>query len=369
MYRSSRVHSLDNEPVRGKLSTTIRHARELSSLTALRGLAALAVLIFHCGVGFGGIGGPLGIAIGHGYLAVDLFFMISGFVLTHVYGQTFGADFGWADIRPFLWARFARIYPVHVVTLILLLPFYGNQGFSGAALAENLLFIQIFLAPTLTWNGGAWSISAEWYAYLLFPFIVTPLLDRSGRMSAIRMLGLCLASPAILIIIAGTGNIAVGPIVLARALPEFVVGMLLYHCFVSNWLVCLWRSDAICFSCLFVIVCVAAIPNTEIPTIALLAALLLCCAHNRRKVAALLHTGPVLFLGKISYSLYMFQAPAYFSTLEMRSQGIVTNPAALGALMAVLSFAMAVPISVYIEYPTRALLKGMLRSGTARTTL
>ena len=236
-------------------------------------------------------------------------------------------------------------------------PVYGNQGFSGAALAENLLFIQIFLAPTLTWNDGAWSISAEWYAYLLFPLIVIPLPDRTGRMTAVRMIGLCLASPAVLIINAGTGNIAVGPIVLARALPEFLAGMLLYHCFVSNWLVGLWRSDATCLSFLAMIVCVAEIPNTEIPIIALLAALLLCCAHNRGNVAPLLHAGPILLLGKISYSLYMFQAPAFFCRHEIRSQGIVTNPAALGALMAVLSFAMAVPVSVYIEYPARALLK------------
>jgi peptidoglycan/LPS O-acetylase OafA/YrhL len=144
--------------------------------------------------------------------------------------------------------------------------------------------------------------------------------------------------------------------------------MLLYHCFVSNWLVGLWRSDATCLSFLAMIVCVAAVPNTEIPIIALLAALMLCCAHNRGNVAPL-HAGPILFLGKISYSLYMLQAPAFFATLEIRSQGIVTNPAALGALMAVLSFAMAVPVSVYIEYPARALLKRMLRTGTARNTL
>ena len=104
--------------------------------------------------------------------------MISGLVLPHVYGRTFGADFGWADVRPFLWSRFARISPVHVVTLILLLPFYGNQGFFGAPLAENLLFIQIFLAPTLTWDGGAWPIIAEWYAYLFSPFRTLTLLGQ-----------------------------------------------------------------------------------------------------------------------------------------------------------------------------------------------
>ena len=83
---------------------------------------------------FGVFDGVLGMEISRGYLAVDLFFMLSGFVLSHVYGLTFGAEFTWNDRRLFLWSRLARIYPVHVVTLIMLLPLYGKPGFSGTSL-------------------------------------------------------------------------------------------------------------------------------------------------------------------------------------------------------------------------------------------
>ena len=100
-----------------------------------------------------------------------------------------------------------------------------------------------------------------------------------------------------------------------------------------------------------------------------LAALLLSCAHNQGWAARLLDLAPLQYLGEISYSLYMLQAPAFFAALEMRSQGIVTDPAALGALLAVLSFAMAIPVSRFIEYPARALIKGMLRTRTAPTSL
>ncbi len=231
----------------------------------------------------------------------------------------------------------------------MLVPFYGMPGFSSTALVENLLFVQILFASRLTWNGGAWSISAEWYAYLLFPLIVVLFLKRTRPMSAAAILGLCLAPGAVFIIAYGDGNIAVGPFVLARAIPEFVAGMLLYRCFLSASLVRVWRSDIVWLSCLACIIALAARPRTEISIIALLAVLLLCSAHNRGNVAAFLQVGPILFLGRISYSLYMLQAPAYYVTLVIRSQGVVTNTAALRGLMAGLSFAMAVPISKYIE--------------------
>lgn len=316
---------------------------------------------------FGVFDGVIRMEISRGYLAVDLFFMLSGFVLSHVYGRTFGAEFTWNDRRLFLWSRLARIYPVHVVTLIMLLPLYGKPGFSGTSLIENLFFIQIFLAPTLTWNGGAWSIGAEWYAYLLFPLIVMPLLKRARPVFAAAILGLSFAPAAAFTIAHGNGNIAVGPSVFARALPEFTAGMLLYRCFAAGSLARVWRSDTVCLCCFGAIVVLAALPRTEILIIVLLGVLLLCSAHNGGNVAAFLQVGPVLFLGQVSYSLYMLQAPVYFATMAIRSHGIVTDPVALATLMAALSFAVAVPISKYVEYPARDLIRGMLNtSGLSR---
>lgn len=332
--------------------------RELYPLTGLRGLAALAVLAYHCW------GSPnsngLRLEISHGYLAVDLFFMLSGFVLAYVYRFTFRHDRSWTRIRKFLWARFSRIYPVHLATLLLLLPLYGSQGFSGGSLINNLFFSQIFFETSLTWNASAWSISAEWYAYLLFPFIAIPLIERLLPLSSVAIVGFCLVPEATLVLSLGHGDIARTPIVLVRALPEFMTGMLIYRCFASNWLIRVWKSDSAFLLCFALIIAIAAFNRTDLPIVALLAVLLLCCAHNRKHVAAVLGGVPILFFGRISYSLYMVQAPAFFAATELRSRGIVTNATVFGWTMAALSFAMAVPMSRFIEYPARDFLRNLL---------
>ena len=110
-------------------------------------------------------------------LGVDVFFILSGFILTHVYLQGDEAP----DYRRFLAARFARIYPAHLfillamLGLVLIAPLFGvglEPGrFNPADFAGTLLLVQAwFPRETLAlWNGPAWSLSAEWFAYLAFP--------------------------------------------------------------------------------------------------------------------------------------------------------------------------------------------------------
>jgi peptidoglycan/LPS O-acetylase OafA/YrhL len=216
----------------------------------------------------------------------------------------------------------------------------------------------------MTWNDFlAWSISAEWYAYLLFPLLVAPLLTRLPTIIAVGVVGFSLAPELAILILSGGGNKAVGPIVFVRAVPEFMVGILLYRCFINGWLAGIWRSNGTFVLLLSTISILSMFHFTEIPIIALLAALLLCCAHNRGKASMFLQAAPVLFLGRISYSLYMLQGAAVFAVVKIYSYGVVTDPAALGLLMAVLSFALAVPVSRFVEYPARALLRSYWRGG------
>lgn len=101
---------------------------EIPALTSLRGLAALTVLIFHVIPDF------------RGYLAVDLFFLLSGFVLTHVYRQIVLTR---QSYFKFLKARLARIYPVHLVILIVLLPMLDTRpDLSSGGLLSSLLLMQ-----------------------------------------------------------------------------------------------------------------------------------------------------------------------------------------------------------------------------------
>src|SRR5258706_1708056 len=96
---------------------------EIRSHTALRGIAALLVVIFH----FDASLHPAieieryTLAFSSGHLWVDFFFILSGYILCHVYSEQPGT--GRYQAFKFLWARFARIFPLHLATLFFLVVF------------------------------------------------------------------------------------------------------------------------------------------------------------------------------------------------------------------------------------------------------
>ncbi|QES89191.1 acyltransferase family protein [Rhizosphaericola mali] len=153
--------------------------KEIKSLTGLRGLAAVYVMIGHIGFLENKNGicykiKPIRLFIDHGYISVDIFFILSGFVLMLVYGNTkWNRSY---NIFTFIKKRIARIYPLYLFCfLIYFLIDYifinswfvgnGNLGF-----IFNLLLLQtpFNIAPLI---GPSWSLSTEWIAYFLFPVL------------------------------------------------------------------------------------------------------------------------------------------------------------------------------------------------------
>lgn len=148
-------------------------------LDSFRGLAAIFVVMFHLHF----VGSITELAFFRGsHLFVDFFFVLSGFVLAHGYGFNHTLKF-----KDFFIARTFRIFPLHVFLLAIFIGFEllkriaQHYGFSfdyapftqKNALDEivpNLLLLQAWLpnAQTMSWNGPAWSISVEYYLYLLF---------------------------------------------------------------------------------------------------------------------------------------------------------------------------------------------------------
>src|ERR1700737_2473765 len=91
----------------------------LSNLTPLRGIAAMWVVVFHFQVlVITFILPEQTLLVAKGYLMVDLFFIMSGFIISHVYQQSFQAGIASGNFRRFIVARFARIYPLHLFTLV-----------------------------------------------------------------------------------------------------------------------------------------------------------------------------------------------------------------------------------------------------------
>lgn len=150
---------------------------QIDTLTALRFFAAAWVVLFHYWPTLAAAG-PAPAFISKGYLGVELFFVLSGFVISFVYQGAF--ESGRFRYGGFVWARLARIYPLHLATLagVALLGLgaaaaglsVGAEVLDPAALPANLLMLHAWgLSPSASFNHPSWSISAEWFAYLTFP--------------------------------------------------------------------------------------------------------------------------------------------------------------------------------------------------------
>lgn len=151
----------------------------LPALTSVRFLFALGVVLFHYQLNIVQPGDAGLALIERARLAVDFFFILSGFVLAHVYGQAVRR--GGYDHRRFLIARLARIYPAHAFMLgfmallalaaLLLNQPFDRQEYSASGFLQALFLVHAWF-PTPSpneWNGPSWSLSAEWAAYLAFP--------------------------------------------------------------------------------------------------------------------------------------------------------------------------------------------------------
>jgi peptidoglycan/LPS O-acetylase OafA/YrhL len=153
--------------------------KHILSLTGIRFFAAAWVVVFHYRDEFTALVPGFGMIanfVGQGFQAVPLFFILSGFILSHTYFATYS----FRDHPHFVFLRFARLWPVHLATIAILLCYvalltlrkghFVSDNFSFAALPTELAMIRCWFSKNLIWNYPAWSIQSEWFAYLfIFP--------------------------------------------------------------------------------------------------------------------------------------------------------------------------------------------------------
>lgn len=151
----------------------------IKPLTGVRFFAALAVVVFHLREAISHLLTEVPLVralLSAGHLAVPFFFILSGFILSHVYFPTYRP----ADHGRFMWLRFARLWPVHLVTtagmVLLALVWIAWKGRNPhtdqpfSLLVPDLLMVRSWYDQVLVWNIPSWSIQIEWFAYLfLFP--------------------------------------------------------------------------------------------------------------------------------------------------------------------------------------------------------
>ncbi len=338
-------------------------AAELPGLTSLRGIAAVMVLLHHCSfLACNFAGGAPPWLWRRGSLAVDLFFFLSGFVLVHVYGRRLGEHRNWRMIGKFLWARFCRIYPASLFTAILFvlaftaghLPFPAEASFTSQLIA-GLLLMQVPWLDDVVINGPSWSISAEWYAYLLFPFMAPMVCRLRGRPALALFIVLLIAIAAnhtMSVFVSGWGA-------LARALPEFTVGVFAYRFYSEQLYRRILVKDATLIGVVAIIVAMffAGAPDGLI--VILLLAFLLASVYNSGRMARIINARPLCWLGEVSYSVYIFQAFPLLVAVSL-SGALVAHGfggfrfEAIAALFAIGSGAM---VHRYVDVPARAALR------------
>jgi len=235
-------------------------AQYVPALTGIRALAALLVLGMHTEQNV-----PAGLDsllpfFARGYLGVDFFFVLSGFIITHVYFASLASP-SRSAVQIFLWHRLIRLYPVHITILaglVAIVSLAHAAGFTFNNPQEwqwNELLWQLTLlhawgvTASPGWNAPSWSISAEWFAYLLFPLLAAALMWVRERAIALLIAVAALAATALLFAVAGwTLNTWVGAPALARVFGEFVCGAALCRAVALSNKLALPRGDILATS-------------------------------------------------------------------------------------------------------------------------
>jgi peptidoglycan/LPS O-acetylase OafA/YrhL len=348
---------------------------EIRALTGVRGIAALYVAIYHIKPA---AGTELLAEFGrHGYLAVDLFFVLSGFVMAMTYGDLFRNGFSVAPYLAFLKKRIARVYPLYLAaTLVMsaLVVARHTQHLYGDfwhAFAANVLMVQAWgVAQSIA--SASWSISTEWAAYLLFPALAATMLRGRPVVTALGTLACAVAIAAVSMgdshLVLGSQPLRNGPLDLTfydsvgpmvRCIAGFSLGLLAYRVRSAAAVLAEPVTAAVVGVAVLVLLFV---PRADVFVVLLFPALILSLSFEAGPFARVLRSTPVYLLGVWSYSLYLIH-PKFFVLEAM----IEPHVGAVLATIATLGVVIALSWAAYrlIELPGRRALNAFF----ARTAL
>lgn len=358
---------------------------EIRSLTGLRGVAAVLVMFYHYNSSRL-LTGPAHTFVAHGYLMVDVFFILSGYVIVMTYGNLFANGFSWPSFLKFMGRRVARIYPLYVFMTVpagLLIANGWMDHWPGPPVfltaLVNLTMLQSLIGvPTL--NTPGWSISAEWMVYLIFPLLAMLCLHgaawRAFAIAVITVVALPLLTqiPSLLGEPKRAGILdiwhygTVYPVV--RSIIEFTMGILAYrastNATVRRTIGNEWVAAALTIA-LLVLMCVKA---ADIAIALLLPSFMIALAAQRSLAAQFLASKPLHWLGELSFSIYMIHdLMIYFivAFAHWLSEKGVSMYAAMTVgtlLFAGLVIALSQLAYTFLEQPCRRLVRQLFETAT-----
>lgn len=305
-----------------KVTQTSMMRHHFTALDSWRGICACLVVLLHVNAYSHAFFSPF---IQNAGLFVDFFFVLSGFVIAANYQSRLREGY---SVGKFMFLRLGRLYPIHLVMLFAYIAFEflfadmissvnagGRAAFSGATSVEaiwvNLFMLQgLGVLDEVTWNYPSWSVSAELAAYFLFALAVVYL-----RGSFFVMLALLTLLGPLWIYAMADGMLANRFMGLARCLAGFSAGVIclyIYHLLAPScqkWSR-LWMTLIECLCILLVVsyVSFATGPTTYALGLPFFFLTVLVFANQGGWISRLLLLRPFVFVGALSFSIYMVHA-------------------------------------------------------------
>jgi peptidoglycan/LPS O-acetylase OafA/YrhL len=361
-------------------------ASQIDALTGIRGFAAFWVAFHHLREyrRAGLLGMPVFSELSlSGWLAVDLFFILSGFIMMHVHGEEF-RSVSIERARSFIWLRFIRVYPAHAVALLLHLPLLvvslmlgmhvNPDAFGARAFVLSALMLNGWGFPRSDgWNVPSWSVSAEWFAYLVFPVLALLVWQVRRRRTA----------ALVMIAILGTVTLIGGSYsnwskfmlpqwgTLVRVTSEFALGCLAYHFYLQPIGPRLAEGIAqTAFIGLLAVSIFIVSPVYNALSLVFFVLLVVGLSQADGPFARLLGTRPAVYLGRISYSVYIVHSlvlALYARIIQHIPAGNTAVEFGVVAMYAALVILASHLLYTLVEDPARRWLRGLVVERPARS--
>jgi len=374
----------------------------IRALTGLRIVAALWVVVFHfrqlIWEASPRLKDDLAPLFNAGAQGVDLFFILSGFVLTWNYLDRMGPTWSARASLHFLWLRLSRVWPVYLVTMhlaalwIIFTLYVGDvpspdvDQLTAVSYVRQLFMVQLWFAPFFdrtSWDGPAWSISAEWLAYLLFGVLVV-VIFRIAAVSRARTLFLLAFFAALppTILLLGSGVLYTPWSWLPRIIAQFVAGALACAAVRRLRLSDGGRRVAGHLSVLLVVAVAAVLYYYDAHPVMgmvdpgglvalLFMPLVVVLAIGVGALPTLLSSRLLVYGGQISFSLYMIHEPVHTAWNWTVLQYTIVTPKSVAKLIVVglilVAVAAAMVLYHFVEEPSRRWMRRIadFRAGNA----
>jgi peptidoglycan/LPS O-acetylase OafA/YrhL len=301
---------------------------DIRALTGLRGVAAILVVVYHFWPRAEISSNWLKWTVGRGYLWVDLFFVLSGYVIALNYGRMFARGFSTAVFVSFLLRRLARIYPLYLALLgaQILYTIVVNRGFQDTGgwaavtvtrpaldIPANLLLVQsLGIAPSIIEQ--AWSISTEFAAYLCFPIFVALIISGTWRLVATAgAAAIALLAVATMTVMhdgayhSGSLDAYDGTNLapMMRCMGGFLLGMLTFRIGSIPAMTAIAARDSVGLLTLIALLGALAVGAPDLAVVALFPPVVMCLAQNLGAAAAIFANPVTYCLGVWSYAVYL----------------------------------------------------------------